>query len=287
MDPAITRIESVREAKHIYCYWATVANLVPSCYRFLVVRFDKRAPALRAISVAALVGAAAAACSRSGLEDLGATPFGPGDMSPTPDGAASTRAAPVDATVPPPDAFVDAAIDATIDATVDGAKPPTTSTSTPPPPKPTSTSTAPPPPGCTPHDETCNGVDDDCNGEVDDGIAAVPCPGGGERFCVAGRFSACPTRCETCIPGSERICFLSYCTYWAAQTCAADGRSFGVCRERHVPPECDGVATKQHDSAPLEQCCIDKGYCCRDEFDLDHDGNRSEMLGKCDEVSCQ
>src|SRR5262249_42252651 len=162
--------------------------------------------------------------------------------------------------------------DASVDAQIDVAMPtPTsTSTSTVPPPKPTSTATM--PPNCVPHDETCNGIDDDCNGEVDDGIAPIPCPGGGERYCVAGRFSECPTRCETCIPGSERVCFLSYCTYWAAQTCTADGRSWGVCRERHVPSECSGVATKNKDSPELEQCCIDKGYCCRDEYDLNHDG---------------
>lgn len=142
------------------------------------------------------------------------------------------------------------------------------------------------PPNCVPHDETCNGKDDDCNGQVDDGIAPVPCPGGGERYCVAGRMSACPTRCETCVPGSERVCFLSYCTYWAAQVCAADGRSFGVCRERSVPSECRSVAEQHKDSPELEQCCIDNGYCCRDEYDLDNDGNRSEMLGQCDDVSC-
>src|SRR6185436_11170782 len=141
-------------------------------------------------------------------------------------------------------------------------------------------------PNCTPTDETCNGEDDDCNGEVDDGLPSIPCAGGGERYCVAGRYSACPTRCDACIPGSERVCFLSYCDFWAVQTCAADGKSFGPCREHNVPPECKEVARAHKDSPELEQCCVDNGYCCHDEHDLDHDGNTSEMLGSCDEVSC-
>jgi hypothetical protein len=164
-----------------------------------------------------------------------------------------------------------------------------------PPPLPSSSAGKPPakeppvttrPKGCTPHPETCNGVDDDCDGEIDQGLPAIPCAGGGEQYCIAGRLSACPVRCEACIPGSERVCFLSYCTYWATQTCASDGRSFGVCREKHVPAECEDIAKANKDSAALEQCCLDKGYCCRDEYDLDHDGDSHEMLGSCDEVSC-
>src|SRR5262249_33825562 len=47
-----------------------------------------------------------------------------------------------------------------------------------------------PPPGtttggvCVPSPETCNGLDDDCNGQIDDGLPAIPCPGGGARYCV-------------------------------------------------------------------------------------------------------
>jgi hypothetical protein len=141
-------------------------------------------------------------------------------------------------------------------------------------------------PNCTPTTETCNGKDDDCNGQVDDGVPPIPCAGGGSQYCVAGGFSACPQRCETCIPGSERVCFLSYCTYWATQKCAADGRSFGTCRERHVPAACASASDRYKESPELEQCCIDHGYCCHDDYDLDRDGNTDEMLGSCDEVSC-
>jgi hypothetical protein len=121
---------------------------------------------------------------------------------------------------------------------------------------------------------------------VDDGLAPVPCAHGGQQYCVAGRLSACPSRCDACIPGSERICFHSFCTFWAVESCAADGKAFGPCRERHVPPDCAAVANAHQDSPELERCCIDSGYCCHDEFDLDGDGNRNEMLGTCDEVSC-
>ena len=141
------------------------------------------------------------------------------------------------------------------------------------------------PVSCVPSEEVCNGVDDDCDGDVDE-VPSIPCPGGGERYCVAGRMSKCPQRCETCIPGSERICQLSYCLYWGVQTCAADGRSFGVCREAEPPPECKEIAEKEQKSAELEQCCLDAGYCCLDLFDLDHDNNTNEMLGECEEVVC-
>ena len=151
---------------------------------------------------------------------------------------------------------------------------------------------APPPDGsspgpvtCQPTTEICNGVDDDCNGEIDD-LLPIPCPGGGSRYCVAGRWSACPERCEVCLPGSERVCFLSYCLYWGTQACTADGKSFGPCREDKPPAECDAIARAHQDSSELEQCCVDNGYCCADTHDLDSDGNRSEFLGRCDEVTC-
>ena len=96
-------------------------------------------------------------------------------------------------------------------------------------------------PNCVPSAEACNGVDDDCNGAIDD-VPAVACASGGFSYCVAGQQSACPSRCETCIPGSERVCFTSYCTFWGTQTCTADGRSFGSCHEHRVPSECAGAA---------------------------------------------
>jgi hypothetical protein len=144
-----------------------------------------------------------------------------------------------------------------------------------------------PDPRCIPTEETCNGIDDDCNGQVDDGIAPVPCPSGGFRYCVGGRSSACPTRCEVCVPGSQRVCFISYCLYWGIQTCAADGRSFGPCREQRPPTACDGTARTHGASRELEQCCVDNGYCCLDAYDLDGDGNRGDVLGSCGGVSCE
>ena len=74
--------------------------------------------------------------------------------------------------------------------------------------------------------------------------------------------------------------------FWGEQECAADGQGFGPCRERHPPPRCDGIARRERASPELEQCCIDDGYCCLDQHDLDHDGNRGDMLGACDGVRC-
>ncbi len=139
---------------------------------------------------------------------------------------------------------------------------------------------------CTPSPETCNGIDDDCNGKVDDGIPAVACPGGGQSYCVAGHMSKCPKRCDVCVPGSQRVCYLSYCRYWGVQTCTADGRSFGLCQEQEPPPECKSIADAEHGSRALEQCCVDNGYCCVDTYDLNHNGNEKELLGACDEVKC-
>lgn len=139
---------------------------------------------------------------------------------------------------------------------------------------------------CIPTEETCNGADDDCDGLTDE-VPPIPCENGGEQYCVAGSFSACPKPCETCMPGAERICFLSYCKYWAVQTCTADGKSFGKCHEQDPPPECKSVAKNEKYSKALEQCCLDNGYCCLDEFDLDGDGDEGEMLGDCEEVLCE
>lgn len=139
---------------------------------------------------------------------------------------------------------------------------------------------------CQPRDEACNGRDDDCNGAVDD-LAAQPCEGGGFRFCVAGRMSECPKRCDVCVPGSVRVCQNPFCTFWGEQECAADGQGFGNCREADPPPECAAIARKHQQSPELEQCCLDNGYCCEDEHDLDNDGNRREMLGDCRDVACQ
>jgi hypothetical protein len=157
-----------------------------------------------------------------------------------------------------------------------------------PPDAPTSPDAAlpPPTPGCTPRPEICNGADDDCDGKVDEDQAAIPCPNGGSRYCVAGKLSECPRVCDACRPGSQRVCFISYCTYWGTQTCAADGRSFGLCREAKVPAECESIAGSKKKSAELERCCLDSGYCCRDEYDLDGDGDRTEMLGRCGAVAC-
>jgi hypothetical protein len=138
---------------------------------------------------------------------------------------------------------------------------------------------------CVPSEEVCNGVDDDCNGLVDE-VPSIPCEGGGEQYCVAGHMSQCPERCEACMPGSERICFNSYCKYWAVQTCASDGKAFGKCKEDDPPAACASIAKKHKYSADLEQCCIDNGYCCNDDFDLDGDGNSNEMLGDCESVTC-
>jgi hypothetical protein len=146
---------------------------------------------------------------------------------------------------------------------------------------------APQPVGCQPAPESCNGTDDDCDGEVDEDIEPQPCPGGGSRYCVVGAMSACPDRCDTCMPGTVRVCFLSYCKYWGRQGCSSDGQSFGTCREDDPPPACKAIADEQRYSAALEQCCIDAGYCCLDEWDLDHDGDTTDMLGRCDEVACE
>jgi len=136
-------------------------------------------------------------------------------------------------------------------------------------------------------DETCNGLDDNCDGRVDEDLPAIPCPNGGNRLCVGGRYSDCPRRCQVCVPNSKRTCITSFCTFWGSQTCDADGMSFGDCRESTPPAACKDVANKMMRSPELEMCCIKNNFCCVDEFDLNGNGDRTEMLGRCESVICE
>jgi hypothetical protein len=147
---------------------------------------------------------------------------------------------------------------------------------------------SPPPdaPGCVPKPEICNGVDDDCDGDVDEDQPPIPCPGSGFRFCVGGQYAECPRRCQVCVPGSQRTCITTFCTFWGSQSCANDGMSFGACKESQPPEACRDVASRMMRSPELEQCCIDHQFCCVDEFDLNHNGNRTEMLGRCEAITC-
>lgn len=187
--------------------------------------------------------------------------------------------------LPAVDAGLDVAIDVAFDADLDERiEQPFDRASDPPleaPPE------GPPVPVCRPQPETCNGVDDDCDGQVDQDLPAIPCPAGGNRYCVSGRYSECPRRCEVCVPGSQRECFTSFCTFWGTQACTSDGRSFGPCKETMPPAGCKRIADRSMKSPELEQCCLDEGLCCLDEFDLDRDGDRTEMLGRCDSVMCE
>jgi len=223
-----------------------------------------QAKRVRGLTTAALL--CLAACARTGLDpgELGETGLAPGENADTTKGGTST----------------------TTDAT-GGAPPlPLPTSGAPSVPPAMAGSPAVVPPACAPSPEACNGRDDDCNGAIDD-MPAEACEGGGYRFCVAARLSECPRRCDVCVPGSVRVCQNSFCSFWGEQECAADGQGFGNCREAHPPAECAGIARKFEDSRQLEQCCLDNGYCCLDQFDLDGDGDRREMLGACGDVLCQ
>ena len=148
----------------------------------------------------------------------------------------------------------------------------------------------PPPSPCEPEQERCDGLDNDCNGQLDDGLAPEACEGGGFRFCVGGALSACPRACAVCRPDSTRVCFPAYCSRWGTQTCEADGLAWGPCSEQPTPAECQGAADTwdaADDSPDTETCCIDRGECCQDHWDLDADGDVSESVGACDAVTCE
>jgi hypothetical protein len=236
-----------------------------------------RVNSLLGVACAALV---LAACGRSQLD------LSPAPLLPVLDAAVavehSLEVAPDVAPEVAPDRGPDLMPDLPLERPIDVGRETEPEVSPPPPP--------PPPvdagPVCHPNPETCNGLDDDCNGKVDDGLPAIPCPNGGERYCVAGKYSECPRRCEVCVPGSERECFTTFCTFWGTQSCTSDGRSFGPCKESTVPAECKGITDQAKHSPELEKCCIAQGLCCLDEFDLDNDGDRAEMMGRCDSVMC-
>jgi hypothetical protein len=118
------------------------------------------------------------------------------------------------------------------------------------------------------------------------GMPPVPCPGGGYQYCANGHYGECPKLCGLCVPGSTRVCFMTYCWRWGTQTCAADGLSFGFCQEHAPPSQCSSIAGEYGASPELEQCCIDNGYCCEDRFDLNGDGNTGDQIGRCTATSC-
>jgi len=142
---------------------------------------------------------------------------------------------------------------------------------------------------CVPADERCDGIDNDCDAQIDEGLPAEPCPNGGASYCVGGRRTECPRGCAVCQPGSERVCFVSYCTIWGEQQCESDGRGWRRCREQEPPDACksdDNGFGGASDSEEAERCCIEEGFCCEDYWDLDGDGDTDEMVGACDGVSC-
>jgi hypothetical protein len=220
---------------------------------------------------------ALAACGRSQL-DLAPAPLLPAhDAAITVGDAPAPPQAPDAAVEAPPDLAPEVAPDLPIEQAPEVApdvRPP------PPPPPPVDAG-----PICHPQPEICNGIDDDCNGLIDDGLPAIPCPNGGERYCIAGTYSECPRRCEVCVPGSQRECFTTLCTFWGTETCASDGRSFGPCRESRVPEACKSITDTMKYTADLEMCCLAQGLCCKDTWDLDNDPT-TEMLGRCDSVTC-
>ncbi|MCC7540257.1 MAG: hypothetical protein IT379_28820 [Deltaproteobacteria bacterium] len=143
--------------------------------------------------------------------------------------------------------------------------------------------------GCVAQLEVCNGRDDDCDGSTDEGVEVLPCPNGGESICIAGSYSACPRRCEVCVPASERICFISFCKIWGRQVCQADGFGWGGCSEEDPPSVCagDGPFGAAPDGQVTHDCCVSLGLCCVDRWDGDRDGDTDEAFGACEATFCE
>jgi hypothetical protein len=187
--------------------------------------------------------------------------------------ACGGRAGLLDGTADPP-----SAPDASLEASPEGASP--VGSSTPPPEG--SAPEASSPLVTAPEDEASTPPPSDPCATM----PPIPCSGGGYQYCVAGSYSACPTRCGVCVPGSSRVCFIGYCKAWGTQTCSQDGLSFGVCQEGTPPAACASTADTDKVSPALEQCCIDNGYCCQDLFDLNGNGSTTDQAGSCSGTSC-
>jgi hypothetical protein len=90
---------------------------------------------------------------------------------------------------------------------------------------------------------------------------------------------------RTCVPGTCRYCDDPYYSAIGTQVCAADGSAWGPCRETpHGPPECVDAGVWY--SPDVERCCVERGYCCQDMWDLDGDGDTWESHGACDSGGC-
>lgn len=94
---------------------------------------------------------------------------------------------------------------------------------------------------------------------------------------------ACPT-CN-CDPGEIRYCEHGYMQAWGVQECVEDsmGWNWGICEAATAPETCG--AHTLYDMGG-QQCCAESGYCCQDAADLDHDWDRGESMGNCDEPEC-
>ena len=102
--------------------------------------------------------------------------------------------------------------------------------------------------------DVCDGVDNNCNGRVDDQV------GGGNCACVAGTQRACyDAAAVTAGVGPCRM---------GTQTCAADGRSWGVCAGEVVPAaeicngtddNCDGQVDNV--AGLFDGCLVGVGEC--------------------------
>lgn len=98
--------------------------------------------------------------------------------------------------------------------------------------------------------------------------------------CAPGECAIVPSVEEECDPGTCRYCDVLATDVWGTQTCEGDGRTWSPCvEEGTIPEECfsDGGWY----SVDEELCCILNGFCCRDLWDLDHDGDHQDSLGDC------